>query len=246
MSLRHFNSKHIKLDKVDSTNAYLQQLNKKNKQSCGTSLSAVFQTNGRGQKGAKWEVLSGENLTFSVLVYPDILPKYAFYLNIITTLSIQKTLADLKIDSKIKWPNDILVDKKKICGVLIENQISGLRISQSVIGIGLNVNQSKFNDSLKATSLLLQGVSIEIEDVLKQIYGYLDFYYNLLIESNFDLLLKHYYSNLLWLNKMGVFENQFGRFNATVIGITDVGMLNLMLGDGTKKAYDLKEVKFIY
>lgn len=243
--MKHFNAKHIKLDVVGSTNSYLQELNKHIKQGCGTMVSANYQSNGRGQKGNVWEVLPGENLTVSVVVYPKISPKYAFYLNVITSLAVQKTLSDLNIESKIKWPNDILVEQKKIGGILIENQISGANISQSVIGIGLNVNQVKF-EGLNATSIKREGVHAEIEDILSQIYQYLDFYYNLLVESNFKLLLKHYYSNLFLYQQTGVFEDLNGRFNAKVNGVTEIGLLNLLLEDGTRQTYDLKEVKFIY
>ncbi len=136
--------------------------------------------------------------------------------------------------------------KKKIGGILIENQINGSIIHQSIIGIGLNVKQTTFDSSINATSIINEGITIEIEDVLKQIYGYLDFYYNLLLESNFNLLLKHYYSHLFWYNEIGTFSDSNSEFRALLAGISDIGLLELRLLDNTTKYYDLKDVKFLY
>lgn len=246
MNLKHFNFKHIKLNEIGSTNSYLQDLNNVAKQGCGTIVSVTNQTNGRGQKGNEWKVEPGENLTFSIVVYPKILAKHVFYLNIIASLAVQKTLADLNIASIIKWPNDILVNEKKICGILVENQVNGNEISQSIIGIGLNVSQLTFNNTFKATSIKKEGIDIDAGTVLEQLYGYLDFYYNLLLESNFNLLLKHYYMHLFWFEKEGFFEDKTHQFKAKVLGVTEIGMLNLQLEKGSKKSFDIKEIKFVY
>jgi BirA family biotin operon repressor/biotin-[acetyl-CoA-carboxylase] ligase len=172
MNYKHLTFKHIKLDKIGSTNSYLYDLNTVTKQVNGTIVSARNQTLGKGQKGNTWHTEEDKNLTFSVLTYPKTKPKYAFYLNIIASLAVHKALSDLNIHAKIKWPNDILVNKKKIGGILIENQINADGINQSIIGIGLNVNQSVFKTNLNATSILNEGVSVEINDILNQIYGY--------------------------------------------------------------------------
>ncbi len=246
MTFKHFIYKHIILDQIGSTNSYLHGLNLVTKQKNGTIISAKNQTLGKGQKGNIWLTKKGKNLTFSILTYPRLKPKHAFYLNIIAALAVQKALSDLSISAKIKWPNDILVNKKKIGGILIENQINSEIITQSIIGIGLNVNQSKFASELNATSILNEGKSVEIEDVLDQIYGYLDFYYNLLLESNFKLLLKLYYSKLFWHNQIGFFEDDQSQFKALVMGISDIGLLELRLLDDTTRHYDIKDVKFIY
>jgi len=245
MNLKHFNFKQIKLDKIGSTNSYLIDLNNEIKQGCGTIVQADYQSEGKGQRGNGWMVEPLKNLTFSVVVYPNVESKYAFYLNIIASLSVQKTLIDLKIKSKIKWPNDILVGTKKISGILIENQINGHKISQSVIGIGLNVNQKVFKN-VNATSILNESVKIEMDDVLSKIYGYLDFYYNILIESNFKLLLKLYYSHLFLMDDWGEFEVDGKQFKARVLGVNENGFLCLMTEDSTRKHFDLKEIKFLF
>jgi len=246
MTFKHFIHKHIKLEQIGSTNSYLYDLNIENRQENGTIVSAKNQTSGKGQTGNTWLTEENKNLTFSVITYPKIKPKHAFYLNIIAALAVQKALTDLSIKAKVKWPNDILVNKKKIGGILIENQINGQFIHQSIIGIGLNVNQSIFDSTLNATSIKIEGVIIEIEDILQQVYGYLDFYYNLLLESNFNLLLKHYYSHLFWHKEIGTFSDKNSEFKALLIGISDIGLLELRLLDNTTKFYDIKDIKFIY
>ena len=246
MNLKHFNLKHIKLDKIESTNSYLHTLKTSRNNDLGTIVSAENQTLGKGQKGNLWQTEANKNLTFSVITYPNINVKYAFYLNIISSIAVQKALSDLKIESLIKWPNDILVNKKKICGILVENQINGNLITQSIIGIGLNVNQTNFESNLNATSIKKQGIDIDIEDLLLQIYGYLDFYYNLMIQSNFKLLLTHYYSHLFWYNQIGTFKDNNSEFNALLLGINEIGRLELKLLDHTKRSFDLKEISFIY
>lgn len=246
MIFKHFTPKHIKLNQIESTNSYLHDLNVKIKQKNGTLVSAKNQTLGKGQKGNTWVSEEGKNLTFSIVTYPNIKVKSAFYLNIIASLAVQKALSDLTITAKIKWPNDILVNQKKIGGILIENQINGNSINQSIIGIGLNINQSTFNSNLNATSIINEGVTVAIEDVLIQIYGYLDFYYNLLIQSNFKLLRQHYYKHLFWHNQIGIFKDEKSEFKALIMGISDIGLLELRLLDNTTNYYDIKDVKFIY
>lgn len=248
MNLKHLTFNKIFLEEVDSTNSFLIDLNKPNKQVNGTVLMANHQINGKGQRGNKWLTKKGENLTFSVLLYPNIDIKYNFYLNIISSLAVNKTLKDLKLDSKIKWPNDILIDSKKVSGILVENILTSSKITQSIIGIGLNVNQTSFEDVLSATSLAIENIHIDKEDVLNQIYQYLDLYYDILIQSNFDLLLKLYYKELLWFNQIGTFlhikTNQ--KFMAKIKGIDTDG--KLILTDTTtlkQNQFDLKEIKFI-
>lgn len=245
MNLKHFNFKQIKLDQIESTNSYLIALNNEVKQGCGTIVKAGFQSKGKGQRGNSWVVESYKNLTFSVVVYPKIDPRYAFYLNIVASLAVQKTLIDLKIESKIKWPNDILVNEKKICGILVENQVSGNAISQSIIGIGLNVNQKLFK-GINGTSIVNEGADIELNDVLNQVYGYLDFYYNLLMESNFKLLLNLYYSHFYLMNKWSKFEAEGIKFKAKVLGVNEIGFLKLELEGNEQKLFDIKEVKFLF
>ena len=120
-------------------------------------LSALEQTAGRGQRGNSWKSAPGENLMFSiVLKSPALMAEEHFALNEIAALSVSEFLSTYGIKAQIKWPNDIYVDEKKICGILIENSFRGKSISSSIIGIGLNINQRNFNVNLpNPTSMVL-------------------------------------------------------------------------------------------
>lgn len=157
-------------DEVDSTNTRL--IAEKDAMCSGTIYSALFQTSGRGQKGNSWLAGKGENLTFSLLFKPSALQaERQFVISQATAVAISQYLEGLGITPKIKWPNDILSGGKKICGILIENSLSDGRISSSVIGIGLNVNQLKFQESLsRATSAALEtGLKFDIREELEKL-----------------------------------------------------------------------------
>jgi len=248
MNLKHLTFNKIFLSEIDSTNSFLIDLSKEKILPNGSIVVTDHQTNGKGQRGSEWESEKGKNLTFSFILYPHLQANRSFFLNIISSLAVNKVLTDLKLNAKIKWPNDILINNKKICGILIENIISGTKINQSVIGIGFNINQSKFKDNINATSLKLEGFQLDKEDVIRQLYQYLDFYFDLLLQSNFDLLLNLYYKQMFKFNLLGDFIDTKNKifFTAKVLGIDDLGRLKLKLQNNQKvKVFDLKEVKFI-
>ena len=137
----------IALERTDSTNRYLNEL-------CDTSLQPVaelttvcadYQTAGKGQRGNSWEAAEGRNLLFSFVLYPTFLEAgRQFILSQVISLSIKEALDGLVEGVSIKWPNDIYWQEKKLCGILIENDLQGRYIGRSVAGVGLNVNQERF------------------------------------------------------------------------------------------------------
>jgi len=146
----------IQLDDVVSTNNFALKLKKSHLFKEGLVVISDFQKKGRGQISNTWESKRGMNLLISIVIQPNISLSKQFDLSKIASLSLMDSLLDLGIASKIKWPNDILVCKKKISGILIDNIVSCNVITHSIIGIGLNVNQDVFNDYLpRATSLYL-------------------------------------------------------------------------------------------
>ncbi|MEX1003291.1 MAG: biotin--[acetyl-CoA-carboxylase] ligase [Crocinitomicaceae bacterium] len=232
----------IQLDTIDSTNNYAAKLLKSTKVSEGTVIMADWQHKGRGQRTNVWTAEPGKNLTFSVIFYPELSVDRSFYLNIMASLAIRKALERYGLAAEIKWPNDILIREKKICGILIDNQLSGKKIKSAVVGIGLNVNQFDFDVS--ATSLLLETQQEQhLKQLLDEVYLQLDFYYDLLRSSNYQLLKKHYYHHLYRLNHLSEFEDKDGRFSGTIQGINENGLLSV-LRDGTKKSYDIQEIKY--
>ena len=159
-------------------------------------------------------------------------------------MAVNKTLQDFGIVSKVKWPNDIYVEGNKIAGILIENQIQGKLIHSSIIGLGLNVNQLIFPDAIKATSIaMVKGIEVEIDDVFENYFVNLDFYCDILMQSNFDLLLKKYYAAMHCYNELCEFRDISGIFEGRITGIDAVGKLQILTDNGIKH-FDLKEVQF--
>lgn len=167
-------------------------------------LSALSQSEGRGQKGNKWSSVPGENLTFSiVLKFGEqtagelrlaVTAREQFVLTEITSLSIVEFLSRHGIKAKIKWPNDIYVGDKKICGVLIENSLRGKNLSSSIIGIGLNVNQRNFDVNLPNPTSMILETGIE-EDIRSCLEEFMDIFQGYL-EYRLPNLREHYLSYL--------------------------------------------------
>ncbi|MBR4660475.1 MAG: biotin--[Bacteroidales bacterium] len=135
----------------------------------GTVYAARYQSAGRGQRGNSWQSRAGENLTFSLLLRPESLPAaHQAVISQIVTLGITDFLLQAGLEARIKWPNDIYVEDRKICGILIENTLATDRLSDSIVGIGLNLNQREFDPALpNPTSLLLEtGRTVTPEDAL--------------------------------------------------------------------------------
>ena len=134
-----------RVKETTSTNDYLAQLCKESKAKEFYTVMADIQTKGKGQRGNSWESEAGKNLTFSIVLYPTALeaPKQ-FCLSMLAALACHEALDNYTNGFSIKWPNDIYWKDKKIGGILIENELEGEYIVQSIIGIGLNINQEVF------------------------------------------------------------------------------------------------------
>lgn len=242
----------IFLPDVDSTNSYaISMLNNVNVAE-GTIIRTNYQTQGKGQRGLHWSASRGLNLTFSVILKPSFLPLTKhFYLYQICALACYDTLSELinnsHIDIKIKWPNDILIDKRKLAGILIENNLLNNQINWSVIGIGINVNQLLFDSKLNAVSLkILTGQEYDLNIILNGICMNLEKYYLALMQKKYDFIKTNYLNCFLGLNTYLNFEinNQIKAF--LVKGISDKGLLLLEDKKGVEIELDLKEVKWHY
>ena len=124
-----------------STNDFLTNLLKRNKIREGDSVVTDYQRKGRGQRNNKWSSEKGSNILFSFLLSPNLIVSHQFYLHVIISNAIIESLKKINVVGKIKWPNDIYVNNKKIAGILIESFISGKKVQNSIIGIGVNLNQ---------------------------------------------------------------------------------------------------------
>lgn len=240
----------IKLSAIASTNDYLKQLCASQSLESFTIVITENQTNGKGQRGNQWNVEPYKNLTFSVLI-KDLLisTSSVFDLNIAVSLSIVEALEKLKVlKLNIKWPNDILADGKKIGGILIENSISGQNSMYSIIGIGLNVNQTDFGDLPKASSLKnVMQTDFDKEEILFEIIDKIKYNYTLILTGKSDQLWQKYHNYLFRKGIPTVFENPIGdKFMGIILHVLKNGKIQIMLEDDSVKEFDLKEVGMIY
>ena len=240
----------IKLSATDSTNAYLKDLMFNNILGDFTVVMAHSQLKGRGQMGTNWLSDPGKNLTFSVLVKSlDSPVSEQFLLNIYVSLAIYDTLAQLNVpDLKIKWPNDIMSGHSKICGILIENILSGHHIQASIIGIGLNVNQLTFNNLPNVSSLkLLLGKTLDLDELLISIVENLKKLLGNQSKGGHNRLFELYESRLFRKDKPSTFKNQDDEmFMGFIKGVSSAGKLKILMEDNIMKEFNLKEVQLLY
>jgi len=242
--------KTIKLNAIDSTNSFLKELVLNSAVENFTVVVTDRQLKGRGQQGNSWVSESFKSLIFSVFVTFDnfdVLDNK--YLNFAVSLAIFDALQEESIPwLSIKWPNDILSGNKKICGVLIENSLKGSKISSSVIGIGLNVNQTSFPDSLKkASSLkLLSNKDFKLEKLLESIVSKLKSKIEILNARDFKRLEIEYLNVLYKKNIPTMFKNSKDvLFMGMINGISKEGKLQIVLEDESVQEFGIKEVSFL-
>ncbi|MFD2823152.1 biotin--[acetyl-CoA-carboxylase] ligase [Lacinutrix iliipiscaria] len=240
----------IKLNATNSTNTYLKQLSGKEVISDYTVVQTQFQTQGRGQMGTKWSANSGENLMFSVFKEVSFLKfDQHFCISMVTALAIIKTLKSFNVPKlSVKWPNDILSEDKKICGVLIENSIKQNKFKDSIIGVGINVNQTHFENLPKASSLrIITGRTFHFDELLIRLIEHLKQYFSLLEAQNFEAIKNEYESYLFRKNKPSTFKDKTGNmFSGFIQSVSETGNLQVRLEDAILKEYDLKEITLLY
>ena len=239
----------IKLDAIDSTNEFLKGISTQPDLENFTVVTAENQTKGKGQMGAIWNSEVGKNLIMSVLV-KDFLKDIneIFNLNIAVSLAVITTLKKNNIpDLSIKWPNDILSANKKIGGILIENSIKSDGTILSIVGLGLNVNQTNFEGLPKASSLaVVTGKEFDKEKLLLDIITNLEM--NVAESKLNPASLRQQFVDLLF--KKGVpmpFANSKDeKFMGMIQGISPVGRLQVLLEDDSVAEFDIKEIQMLY
>lgn len=241
----------IKLNATDSTNTYLRELSVNKELDDFTVVMARHQTNGRGQMGTKWLTQYGKNLTVSIFKDVSWLGvNNHFFISIAVSLAIAKTLNELMVmHVKIKWPNDILSDNYKLGGILIENIIKNNQLKASIIGIGLNVNQTIFNNLPQASSIQnITGRHFSLEEILNRLLENLRYYFNELQYKRTFNELKQAYDDLLFrIHKPSTFKDKKGKLIAGYIHGTDAnGNLLLLTEDRVIKSYGFKELELLY
>ncbi|MEM0938675.1 MAG: biotin--[acetyl-CoA-carboxylase] ligase [Bacteroidota bacterium] len=236
----------IFLTQCHSTNDELSSLIKKESVPEGTVIYTDHQFRGRGQRGDKWEDEPGKSILFSILLKPNALPVSSQYLlNLITGLAVLNTLKEkTTVSLKLKWPNDIYLNNKKIAGVLIENNVKGGKIEFSVVGIGLNLNQ-KIIKVHQATSLLFEtGVFSNRDDFLENLLISMEYWYLKLTHGRYPEIREAYHYLLLWKDEVHIFRDAHSVFKGVIKGIDEYGGLIIEKED-ERLTYGTKEIQFV-
>ena len=233
------------LKETDSTNNHLRRLLDKEQLPEGSLVVTDFQTAGKGQVGNSWESEAGMNLMFSILLYPDFIPaNRQFLISQIASLSVKETLDAYTDFIQVKWPNDIYWKDRKICGMLIENDLSGQLLYCSIIGIGLNLNQSLFRSNAPNPISLTQitGKKYDREEVLNRFLRIFFQYYCLLLQEKEEEVRIAYMQALYHGEGYHRYRDGQGQFEARIQAIEPTGHLILQLRDGEQRRYAFKEV----
>lgn len=239
----------IRLEETESTNTYLKALVRQQRLEEGLLVTADYQTCGRGQKGNTWFSGRGENLLFSLVIYPEnIEAKNQFLISRVVSLAVKNTLDRFTDDICIKWPNDIYWEDKKIAGILIENDLQGNRIENSIIGVGLNLNQEDFPADLPNPVSLKQITRVRYRrETLLDLF--MCEFFDLYRESEqrgSARIEEEYMLSLYRVNAYYWFEDAHGRFKAKIEGVKPSGELILRIFDTNRtREYAFKEVHFV-
>ena len=245
----------IWLDEVDSTN---NEAKRRLPDVDNLSvLSAKSQTSGRGQRGNTWSSDPGMNLTFSIVLKYDMMENFRiqaydqFSISQLTSLAVVDFLSKRGISAMIKWPNDIYVGNRKICGILIENSVRGIYLSSSIIGIGLNINQRNFN----VTQIIPTSTAIETdkdEDIHASLEEFMDIFKlymrrYLHINGGLGKLRKMYLSMMWRKDQMRTYKDLVTgtEFIGIIRGVSDLGHLQIETEKGELLEFAFKEIGYV-
>ena len=229
---------------TDSTNLWIKRLAKEGA-SEGTLALAEFQSAGRGRLGRSWDVPEGTSVMMSILLRPKFEPQYAPTLTLVMGMAVAKAVKNLGFDVSIKWPNDVVVSHKKICGILTEMGVRDGKIDYAVIGVGINVNIREFPEEMadKATSLYLEsGKEFDRSQIPGLVMEAFEEYYEK-FAATCDLSgLKEEYESILANYNQPVRVLAKEPYEGVARGITDGGELLVEKTDGTIVAVSAGEV----
>ena len=240
------NKKIIYYKQLDSTNTELARLAAEGALH-GTVVVADAQTAGKGRRGRAWESPAGENIYMSILLRPDCVPDRAPMLTLVMAYSVAEVLKQQGFwDVQIKWPNDLVLYGKKICGILTEMQLKGSEIDYVVVGVGINVNTSKFPEELKetATSLYLESDRVfDRKTIVESVVDYFDKIYREFIEvQDLSFLRETYNGMLVNVGKEVRVLEPGNEYTAYAQGINSEGELLVRTREGEEKRIYAGEV----
>lgn len=234
---------------LESTNTYASKMLAESTVSEGTVISTFHQFEGRGQMGNTWDCAPNQNIAMSIILRPKFLfAQRQFLLNCISALAVRDTLARYTNKQvSVKWPNDVLIEDKKVCGILIQNTLSSTQILTSVLGIGININQKKINPNLPfATSLAIETEQqYALKAIQQAVFTTLERYYLSLRSGNMHRIERAYLAQLYGYKEVRRYQLTDGTvFNATITGITPIGQL-ILSWEGQEQYFNIKEVALL-
>ena len=238
----------LEYDSLDSTNTFSQELVSKSNPTEGTTVLAHYQSAGKGQYGRIWESKPKENITLSIILRPGFLEiKHQFYLNVISSLAVADMLEYYVKDIvKIKWPNDVYVRDNKISGILIQNNLQGVSIVNSVVGIGVNVNQETFHHDIpNPTSIKREcGDQIDLTELRKLLFGTFEKYYLQLKNGDRQELRKLYQDRLYKKGQASRFKLNDKTIDGVIHSVNRQGQLVIVI-DGKQESFSKTEIQYL-
>lgn len=235
----------IVLDSIDSTNDYLKKLGNEGCEN-GTVVIAREQTKGKGRLGRTWQTKKDDGIAFSVLLRPNVAPSEVSAITPLAGLAVCKAIREYtKLDCVIKWPNDIIVGKKKLVGILTEMSAEFDAVEYVITGIGINVDHTSFPEEIafKATSLLLEtGRHIDKNEFLACVLGHIE---NEFVKNNLELtptVLAEYTDLCATVGRSVTFQRGTRRISGMAVGVSEHGELKVMMSDGTISLVNSGEV----
>ena len=241
MSDNHFF--HLHFNEISSTNDLAKKLWSETKIKAKTIVSASYQNQGKGQQNNVWESQADKNLLFTLVVSPDFLKiEEQVYLNMAISLAVYDYFINKNIsECFIKWPNDIMVNHKKVSGILIENSISQSQIKVAFIGIGININQTDFYNPQANSLALITGKNYDVFEELKLFETCFSKRYKQL-KNQKQIIYEEYHDALYLKNMKTLFsfaeQTKYGK----ILGVTHQGQLEVAFEDGSIQQFSNKEI----
>lgn len=244
----------IYVKSLASTNTYASELLRQIALSDGSLIYTFEQEKGRGQRGNSWESEPNKNVTLSLVLHPSfITSQHQFLLTKITALAVADLMAEILQTHgilhqiRIKWPNDIYVNDKKIAGILIENYLRETTIQQAIVGVGINVNQAVFQTAPNAISLFsLLHQTIDLQHCIALFCECFEARYLQLKNNKLEQLNADYLSLLYRINEWSTYQTPGKQvFEGNIKGVSEIGKLQVELISGEIKEFDLKEIVFV-
>ncbi len=235
----------IELPEIDSTNNYAMHLINEGMAEHGMVVSAEFQTKGKGQLGNIWKAEKGKNILCSIIIdTKEFEGNQYFLLNCLACVAVAEILMqDYDIPNvSIKWPNDIYAGKRKVAGILIENTLRGKQWIYSILGIGLNVNQTEFGSLKSATSLKLElGVELNLKDLMSRLFNKISILLNYFLNNN-SLILENYNDFLMLKGEEIYFLKNNKKKKGILYKVNENGEIEILV-NGIIKNYRHKEIE---